>query len=57
MGGKYFKKKKGNHKTLAQKHKHILVPSQKYQDLRHILQNQKVPENVMGFNNHSQRVT
>ena len=33
------------------KHKHILVPGGRYQDSRHILQNPKIPKNVMGFNN------
>ena len=35
----------------------ILVTSQRYQDSRHLLQNLKVPENVMGFSNHAQRFT
>ena len=39
------------------KHKHILVPGQKYHDSRHLLQNSKVPKNVMGFNSHAQRST
>ena len=39
------------------KHKHILVPGQRYQDYRHLLQNPKVPKSVMGFNNHAQRST
>ena len=39
------------------KHKHILVPGQRYQDSRHFIQNPKVPKNVMGFNNHAQRST
>ena len=39
------------------KQKHILVPGQRYQDSRHLLQNPKVPKDVMGFNNHAQRST
>ena len=39
------------------KHKHILLPDQRYQDSRHLLQNPKVPQNIMGFNNHAQRST
>ena len=39
------------------KHNHILVPSRRYQDSRHLLQNLKVPKSVMGFNNHAQRST
>ena len=35
----------------------ILVPSQRYQDSRHLLQNPKVPRNVMGFSNRAQRFT
>ena len=57
MCGKYFKRK---HKIVQQmqiKHKHILVPGQRYQDSRHFLQNTKVSKNVMGFNNHTQRST
>ena len=44
-------------KHLQIKHKHTLVPSQRYQDSRHLLKNPKVPKNVMGFNNHAQRVS
>ena len=32
----------------------ILVPSQRYQESRHLLQNPKVTRNVIGFNNHAQ---
>ena len=39
------------------KHKHILVPDQRYQDSRHLLQNTKGSKNVMGFKNHAQRST
>ena len=39
------------------KHKHILVSRRRYQHSRHLLQNAKVPENVMGFNIHAQRST
>ena len=35
----------------------ILVPSQRYQDSRHILQNPKVPRNVMGFSNRAKTFT
>ena len=35
----------------------ILVPSQRYEDSRHILQNPLVPRNVMGFSNCAQRFT
>ena len=35
----------------------VLVPSQRYQDSRHLLQNPKVPRTVMGFNNRAQRFT
>ena len=31
----------------------VLVSSRRYQDFRHILQNPKVPKNVMGSNNHN----
>ena len=39
------------------KHKHILVPGQRYQYSIPLLQNPKVSKNVMGFNNHAQRST
>ena len=35
----------------------IWVPSQGYKDSRHLLQNPKVPRNVMGFSNRAQRFT
>ena len=35
----------------------IWVPSQRYQVTRHILQNPKVPKNLMGFSNCAQRYT
>ena len=44
-------------KNMQIKHKHIMVPGQRYQDSRHLLQNTKVLKNVMGFNNHAQRST
>ena len=44
-------------KHLQIKHKLILVLGQRYQDSTHLLQNPKVPKNVMGFNIHTQRFT
>ena len=35
----------------------ISVPSQRYEDSRHLLQNPKVPRSVMGFRNRAQRFT
>ena len=35
----------------------ILVPSQRYPDSRHLLQNPKVLRDVMGFSNRGQRFT
>ena len=35
----------------------ILVPSQRYQDSRLLLQNPNVPRNVTGFSNCAQRIT
>ena len=52
-----IREKKGNSKTHAKKHKHVLVPSERYQDSRHLLQNTKVPKNVMGFSNCAQTFT
>ena len=39
------------------KHKHILVPGQRYQASKHLFKNPKVSKNVMGFSNHAQRFT
>ena len=49
-----YSRKKGNRKK---KHEHILVPSPRYQDSRHLLQNPKDPRNVMGFSNCAQTFT
>ena len=46
-----YKKKSQNPKHMQKPNKHILVPSQRYQDSWHLLQNPKVPRNVMGFSN------
>ena len=46
-----YSRKKGNCKTHAKKHKYILVPSQNNHDSRHLLQNPKVPRNVIGVLN------
>ena len=50
-------RKKGNRKTHAKKHKAILVPIQRYQNSRHLLQNPRLPRNVMGFSNWAQTLT
>ena len=57
MCGKYFKRKHRIAKHMQIKHKHILVPGQRYQDSRHLLHNPKGSKSVMGFNNHAQRST
>ena len=42
-------------KTFTKKNTNIiLVPSQRYQDSRHLLQNPKVPRSAMGFSNRAQ---
>ena len=51
------RKKSKLQNTCKKKPKHILDPSQRYQDSRHILQNPKVPRNVMGFSNNAQTFT
>ena len=43
--------------TFTKKTNIISVPSQRYQDSRHLLQNPKVPRSVMGFSNRAQRFT
>ena len=50
-------RKKENLKTHAKKHNDSLVPSQRYQDSRHLLQNPTFPNYVMGFSNRAQRFT
>ena len=50
-------RKKEIAKHMPKKHKHILGPSQRYQDSRHLLQNLTVPKYVIGFSNHAQRFT
>ena len=52
-----LRKKNRITKHIQIKHNHIWVPGQRYQDSRHLLQNPKVPQNVMSFNNHAQRST
>ena len=42
---------------MPKNHKHILVPSQRYQDSRHLLQNPTVPNYVMSFSNRAQIFT
>ena len=54
---KMIQEKKGNRKTHEKKHKHILVPSQRYQDSRQLLQNPTFCNYVMGFSNRAQRFT
>ena len=50
------RKKKKNYKTHAKKSTIIFfVPSQRYQDYRHLLQNPEVLNYVMGFSNRAQR--
>ena len=44
-------------KRMQIKHKHNLVPSQRHQDSRHLLQNPTVPNYVMGFSNCAQTFT
>ena len=45
-------------KHLQKKSIHIiLVPSQRYQDSKHLLQNPKVPRSVMGFSNRAKTFT
>ena len=31
----------------------VWAPCERYQDIRHILQNAKLPRNTIGFNNHN----
>ena len=50
-------KKKEIAKHMKKRHKHILVPSQRYQDSRHLLQNPTVPNYVMSFIYRAQRFT
>ena len=54
---KMLQEKMENVKHMNKKAQAYLVPSQRYQDFRHILQNQTVPNYVMGFSNYAQRFT
>ena len=54
---KMIQEKKEIAKHMTKKHKHILVPSHRYQDSRYLLQNQTVPNYVLGFSNRAQRFT
>ena len=54
---KMIQEKKEMAKHMQKRHKYILVPSQRYQDSRHLLQNPTVPNNVVSFNNRAQRFT
>ena len=51
------RKKTKMEEHMQNKHKHILDPSQRYQDSRHLLQNPKLPRNVRGFSNRAQTFT
>ena len=54
----WFKKRKEKYQNTCKKnHKHILIPSQRYQESRNLLLNPKVPKNVMGFSNRAQTFT
>ena len=52
-----LEEKKEFSKHMPKKHKNILVPSQRYQDSRHFLQNPTVLNYVIGFSNCAQRFT
>ena len=52
-----IQEKKEITKHMPKKHSHIFVPSQRYQDSRHLLQNPTVPNYVMGYSNGAQRFT
>ena len=54
---KMIQEKKEIAKHMPKNHKHILVPSQRYQYFRHLLQNPTVPNYVMGFSNRAHRFT
>ena len=57
MCGKLLKKKKEIAKHMHKKHMHNFVPSQRYKDSRHLLQNPTVPNYLMNFSNRTQRFT
>ena len=52
-----IQEKKEIAKHMQKRHKHILGPSQRYQNSRHFLQNPTVPNYVMSFSNCAQRFT
>ena len=56
MCEKYYKKKTiSKHKE--RKHRHILVPSQRYQHSKHLLQDPTVPNYAIGFSNRAKIFT
>ena len=57
MRGKYFKRKHRISKHMQINYMYIMVPGQRYEDSRHLLQNPKVFKTIVGFNNHAQRST
>ena len=57
MCGKHFEKRKKITKHMLKKHMLIFDPNQRYQDSRHIFQNLKVLQSVMGFGNRAQSFT
>ena len=52
-----LRRKKEILKHVQKKHNGILIPSQRYQESRHLLQNPTFPNYVMGFSNRAQRFT
>ena len=53
-----FKENKNeNHKKYAKKHKIFFGSNWSYQDPWHILQNPKLPKNIIGFSSHAQKFT
>ena len=52
-----IQEKKVISKHMQKKHNDNLVPSQRYQDSRHLLQNPTFPNYIMGFSNRAQRFT
>ena len=53
---KMIQEKKEIAKHMPKKHKHSLVPIQRYQDSRHLLQNPTVPNYVIDFSKNMKSV-
>ena len=57
MCGKYFMRTREIAKHIGEKANAYFGSQSNISNFRHLLQNPKVPKNIMGFSNHAQRFT